>query len=211
MPLESVHLFESCTWGNQATWMHDENILQRKVSWRQECHGGVFAIVYRWICALVLVPFEKLSWHKLPGWQFPKDYALAASIRGSVWDVYERAPSWLSLLRSKRCLGKGKNKVSTDKLGKTWTSKQKQPVPANLWLLFNSSCIWVKAFELVCLLFRIPPHVAWWLPTNHLRGTHPHSARSPHCSLLRCTPQEICTSCAFGGQVLCSTAAVTWR
>ena len=72
MLLESVHLFESCTWGNQATWMHDENTLQRKVSWRQKCYGGVFAIVYRWICALVLVPFEKLSWHKLPGWQFPK-------------------------------------------------------------------------------------------------------------------------------------------
>ena len=156
MLLESVHLFESCTWGNQATWMHDENTLQRKVSWRQKCHGGVFAIVYRWICALVLVPFEKLSWHKLPGWQFPKDYALAASIRGSVWDVYERAPSWLSLLRSKRCLGNGKKWFQQTSLEKLEPLKQKQPVPANLWILFNSSCIWVKAFELVWLLICIP-------------------------------------------------------
>lgn len=30
MLLESVHLFESCTWGNQATWMHDENTLQER-------------------------------------------------------------------------------------------------------------------------------------------------------------------------------------
>lgn len=104
-----------------------------------------------------------------------------------------------------------KKRFQQTSLEKLQPLKQKQPVPANLWILFNSSCIWVKAFELVWLLIRIPPHVAWWLPTNHLRGIHPHSARSPHCSLLRCTPQEICTSCAFGGQVLCSTAAVTWR
>ena len=125
MLLESVHLFESCTWGNQATWMHDENTLQRKVSWRQKCHGGVFAIVYRWICALVLVPLEKLSWHKLPGWQFPKGYAWLHQSEDR-YEMYMRELRHDYHFLDRKGAGEmAKKKVSTDKLGKTWTIETK--------------------------------------------------------------------------------------